>query len=130
MSLQRNVLFLSLAASALLCATAARAECVSPGLLGRGGKPCNGCRYEGTMSTTRDHACDRPWITDASDTIVITGNRVTQRAKHGIAGASTNTWAYQPAPGFVGTDDFTTEAHFKRESESGSFTVHWTVTVH
>jgi hypothetical protein len=129
MSFRKIALLFSLAASALLCTAAARAECISPGLLGHGGKPCNGCRYEGSMSTTRDHACDRPWITDASDTIMITSNRVIQRAKHGIAGASANTWAYQPARGFVGTDDFTTEAHFKRDNETGSFVVHWTVTV-
>ena len=129
MSFRKIVLIFSLVTSALLCATAARAACLSPPLMGHGGKPCNGCRYEGSMSTSPGQACDRPWITDASDTIIITSNRVTQRAKHGIAGASSNTWAYQPAAGFVGTDDFTTEAHFKRDNETGSFTVHWTVTV-
>ena len=123
-----RILF-STAAFTLLGASAARAECVSPPLLGHGGKPCNGCRYEGSMSTSRGQSCDRPWIIDSSDTMVITANRVTQRARHGIAGASTNTWAYQPAPGFSGTDDFTTEVHFKRGGEAGSFTVHWTVTV-
>jgi hypothetical protein len=125
----KSVLIAGLAASALLCTTAARAACLSPPLLGHGGKPCNGCRYEGAMSTSRGQACDRPWITDPTDTIAIISNRVTQRAKHGIAGASANTWAYQPAPGFVGTDDFSTEARFKRDNESGSFIVHWTVTV-
>ena len=129
MSFRNSVLITLLAAPAALYATTARASCLSPPLMGHGGKPCNGCRYEGTMSTTRGQACDRPWITDVSDTIIITSNRVTQRAKHGIAGASSNTWAYQPAPGFVGTDDFTTEAHFKRDNEAGAFTVHWTVTV-
>lgn len=129
MSFRKIALIFSSAASALLCATSARATCLSPPLMGHGGKPCNGCRYEGSMSTSRGQACDRPWITDASDTIIITSNRVTQRAKHGIAGASSNTWAYQPAPGFVGTDDFTTEARFKRDNETGSFVVHWTVTV-
>jgi hypothetical protein len=128
MSFHTYALIFALGACALFGVSGARAECVSPGVLGPGGKPCNGCSYEGKMSTTRGQACERPWIIDRTDTMV-TSNRVTRRAKHGIAGANANTWAYQPGPGFVGTDDFTTVAHFKRDGAPGSFTVHWTVTV-
>lgn len=124
----------ALAGAGLSATLPARAECVSQGFA-PGGTLCNGCRYEGSMSVSRGHACERPYRPTAPggmgalSTTVIVSNRVVQRAKHGIAGASSNTWAYQPAPGFVGTDDFTTEARFQTGGQTGTFTVHWTVTV-
>ncbi len=87
------------------------------------------------MITSRGQACERPYQptafggASAVNTMVVLSNRVVQRAKHGVAGASGTTWAYQPAPGFVGTDDFATEARFQRGNETITFTVHWTVTV-
>ena len=124
----------ALAAACLSAPRTARAECVSPPFL-PGGTPSNGARYEGVMSTSRSKACERPYQPTAPggagslNTMVIVSNRVVQHAKHGIAGASSNMWAYQPAAGFTGTDDFVTEARFQRGNEAGTFTVHWTVTV-
>lgn len=134
--MHHRTLLISCAAAAcwLLTALSARAECVSAPFLS-GGTPCNGCRYEGAMSTSRGQACERPYQPSAPggagaiNTVVVVSNRVVQRAKHGIAGASATTWAYQPGPGFVGTDDFVTEARFQRGNETITFTVHWTVTV-
>ena len=57
------------------------------------------------------------------------GNRIVQRAKHGIAGANGTTFAYQPSKGYTGTDDFAVEVDFRQGKETGKFVVHFAVTV-
>ena len=124
-------LTIALAGIALLPVSLARAECVAPGF-NPSGKFCNGCRYEGTMSTSRDQVCERPYKprADAGMPIVqIIGHRLLQRASHGIAGISGIAMAYAPAKGFVGKDEFTVEVDYRQGNESGKFTVHWNVNV-
>jgi len=91
---------------------------------------CNGCRYESRMIVTRDTACERPYRPFATGRIVeIVSNRVVQRARHGIAGASGNTFAYRPEKGYVGPDEFVVEAAYRQDKDAGKFYVHFTVTV-
>lgn len=115
--------------------TTGHAECVSPGF-NPSGTFCNGCKYEGAMSMSRDQTCVRPYSpggaglgASATNPMSILSNRVVQRAKHGIAGANGNTFAYSPGKGYTGTDDFVVEVAYKQGNESGKFTIHWNVTV-
>src|SRR5215468_6055154 len=79
---------------------------------------CNGCRYESRMVVTRDTACERPYRPYATGRVVeIVSNRVVQRARHGIAGASSNTFAYKPEKGYVGPDEFVVEAAYRQDKE-------------
>jgi hypothetical protein len=122
------------AAAAGLAATSARADCALPGF-NISGVFCNGCRYEGSMSLSRDEVCERayrpvgpgtnPSVTPAQ----ILSNRIVQRARHGIAGVSLNTLAYSPSKGFVGEDEFVVEAKYRQAQQTGTFTVHFRVTV-
>ena len=119
----------------LVVPTFARAECVSPGF-NPSGVFCNGCKYEGAMSMSRDQTCARVYSpggaglgTGTVNPMSILSNRVVQRAKHGIAGANGNTFAYSPGKGYTGTDDFVVEVAYKQGNESGKFTIHWNVTV-
>jgi hypothetical protein len=57
------------------------------------------------------------------------GHRILQRAKHGIAGFNGLTFAYEPAKGYVGKDDFTVEVDYRQFGQNGKFIVHWNVTV-
>ncbi len=83
------------------------------------------------MSMARDQTCARVYNPGgaAVKPMSILSNRVIQRARHGIAGANGNTFAYSPNKGFVGTDEFVVEVAYKQGSENGKFTVHWNVTV-
>ena len=119
-----------LASVGCLWAGVAHGECNSPGFNPSPNGFCNGCRYEGSMVVTRDTACERPYRPYATGRLVqIVGNRVVQRARHGIAGASGNTFAYKPENGYVGPDDFMVEVAYRQENQSGKFFVHFTVTV-
>jgi len=119
----------ALAAAALL-STAAHAECVAPGF-NPAGNFCNGCRYEGNMSMSRDQPCERPYTQGGGMTVAmeLRGHRIVQRARHGIAGVSGIAMAYAPDKGFVGRDDFTVEVDFRQGTVTGKFYVHWNVVV-
>ena|SRR5436309_3490982 len=124
-------LTVALVGASLLPVTAVRAECVAPGF-NPSEKFCNGCRYEGTMSTSRDQVCERPYRPRALSgipVVQITGHRVIQRATHGVAGISGIAMAYAPGKGFVGKDEFAVEVDYRQGNDSGKFTVHWNVTV-
>jgi hypothetical protein len=129
MTSQRCILVLALA-GLWLFPTIANAECVAPPI-NTSGTFCNGCRYEGAMSMSRDQPCERPYragsITYAA--VEVFGHRIIQRAKHGIAGVSGATMAYSPAKGYVGKDEFTVEVDFRQGTERGKYYVHWNVTV-
>ena len=86
------------------------------------------------MSMSRDQVCERPNTPGALgssslNALSFISERITQRAKHGVAGASGNSMAYAPAKGFVGRDEFTVEVEFRQGQETGKYYVHWTVTV-
>lgn len=118
-------------ASLLLTVRLADAECIAPGF-NPSGRFCHGCRYEGTMTTPHDQVCERPYTPKAppgTPVVQITGHRVIQRAKHGIAGVSGLVMAYAPDKGFVGKDEFIVEIDYRQGSETGKYTVHWNVTV-
>ena len=81
------------------------------------------------MTVGRDQACERPYRPNGPAHAAILGNRVVQRAKHGIAGVNGNVFAYQPSKGFAGSDDFTVEVNYKQGNATGKFFVHFAVTV-
>jgi hypothetical protein len=113
-----------------LWAGVAHGECNSPGFNRSPSGFCNNCRYEGSMVVTHDTACERPYRPHTSGrTVQIVSNRVVQRARHGIAGASGNVFAYKPEKGYVGSDDFTVEVAYRQDNEAGKFFVHFAVTV-
>ena len=121
----------------LVMPTTGHAECVSPGF-NPSGTFCNGCKYEGAMSMSRDQTCVRPYSpgatglgTGIANPMTILSNRVIQRAKHGIAGANGNTFAYCCCRQGIYRD-----GRFRRRGrlqaghrERGKFTIHWNVTV-
>jgi hypothetical protein len=107
---------------------AAHAECTSPGF-NPSGHFCNGCAYQGTMIVTRDQACERPYRPNGNTPIQFLGNRVVQRARHGVAGVNGTTFAYMPGKGYTGSDDFTVEVNYRQQGDAGKFRVHFTVTV-
>jgi hypothetical protein len=107
----------------------ALAECTSPGF-NPGGDFCNNCRYEAVLTVGRDQACERPYRPNGPAHAAILGNRVVQKAKHGIAGINGNVFAYQPSKGYAGSDDFTVEVNYRQGNETGKFFVHFAVTVH
>lgn len=105
------------------------AECTSPGF-NPTSSWCNGCTYEGSMAVQRDQPCERPYRpARTSAPIEFLNNHVTQRAKHGIAGVEGNTFAYSPAKGYVGPDDFTVMMNYRLGKDTGKFFVHFAVTV-
>ena len=106
----------------------AEADCISPGF-NPGSKFCDDCTYEGSMMLSHDQVCERPYNPSSSSPIEIMSNRIVHRAKHGIAGVNGNTFAYSPAKGFVGQDEFLVEVRYKQAGQSGKFFVHWTITV-
>lgn len=88
------------------------------------------------MTMSRDEVCERPNTPNpggggASSLSVLEflSERITQRAKHGVAGASGNTMAYAPAKGYVGKDEFTVEVEYRQGQQTGKYYVHWNVTV-
>jgi len=130
------VLLLSSIAVAGLLPRVANAECVSPPLFAGGGTFCNGCKYEASMSMSRDQTCSRAYSpgarglgTSSSTPVEFLSSRISQRARHGVAGVNGTTFAYNPGKGFSGADDFMVEVAYRQGSESGKFTIHWTVTV-
>ena len=106
----------------------ALAECTSPGF-NPGRDFCNNCRYEAVLTVGRDQACERPYRPNGPAHASIVGNRVVQRAKHGIAGVNGNVFAYQPNKGYAGSDDFTVEVNYHQGNETGKFFVHFSVAV-
>jgi hypothetical protein len=128
MILKISALSLAAFAALLLSAAVAQAACVTAPF-NPAGNFCNGCRYEGTMGTSRDEPCERPYNQQGRVAVELLGHRVIQRAKHGVAGVSGMGMAYAPAKGYVGKDEFTVEVDFRQGSESGKFYVHWNVTV-
>jgi hypothetical protein len=126
MDFKTGLLSAILAAAWLVSATTTHAACLSPGF-NPTGVFCNGCRYEGSMSMSRDEACERFYRTQG--TAQFLSNRVIQRARHGIAGANGNTFAYKPAKGYVGPDEFTVKVNYRQGSDVGVFFVHWNVLV-
>jgi hypothetical protein len=112
----------------LLAPAFANADCVSPGF-NPSGMFCNGCTYEGAMMLNRDQPCERPYMPAGPNPMQVLGNRVVQRAKHGIAGANGNTFAYAPSRGYVGSDEFIVEVSYRQGTEQGKFRVHWSITV-
>jgi hypothetical protein len=104
------------------------AECLAPGF-NPSGQFCNGCRYQATMTTSRDQVCERPYRPNGTPTVQILGHRVIQRAKHGVGGINGLTMAYAPGKGFVGKDEFTVQVDYRQGPDMGKFTVHWNVTV-
>ena len=113
----------------LLPAVSAHATCISPGF--NPGVPhfCNGCRYEGTMRMARNETCERPYRPSPGMVVQFLSHRLVQHAKHGIAGLNGTTFAYQPAKGFSGTDDFAIEVNYRDSNNTGKFTVHWNIDV-
>src|SRR5262245_13798353 len=126
MNLRTGFLSATLAAAWLLSATTTNAACVSPGF-----NPsdifCNGCTYQGSMGMSRDEACERVYRARGAEQIL--SNRVVQRARHGIAGANGNTFAYKPSTGYVGPDEFTVKVDYRQGNEVGAFFVHWNILV-
>ena len=128
----RSALFVAtLCATWFTCALAAQADCLSPGF-NTSGTFCNGCKYEGSMTMARDQTCERayhppPQTKDIPPEFL--SNRVVQRAKHGVAGANANSFAYAPSKGYVGQDDFVVEVAYRQGKDTGKFSVHWHVVV-
>jgi hypothetical protein len=114
----------------LLATTIAHAECTSPGF-NTTGTFCNNCKYEGSMSVTRDQPCQRPYrpYSPNAPSAQFLSNRVIQRASHGVAGANGTTFAYMPAKGYTGPDEFAVEVAYRQGQDTGKFTVHFTVAV-
>jgi hypothetical protein len=106
----------------------AHASCVAPGF-NPNGQFCNGCKYEGAMSVSHDSACERPYDARGNTPIEFLGHRVVARARHGIAGLNGTTFAYAPAKGYVGPDDFAIEVSYRQAGQPGKFVVHWNVVV-
>ncbi len=75
----------------------------------------------------RDETCER--VYHPRFLAELLSNRVVRRAKHGIAGANGNTFAYSPFKGYVGPDDFTVEVGYRQGTEVGKFLVHWNIVV-
>ena len=125
----RNTLFAAATATVWSASLMpAQASCVAPGF-NPSGQFCNGCKYEGAMAVTHDSACERPYDPRGNAPIEFLGHRVVARAKHGIAGLNGTTFAYAPAKGYVGPDDFTIEVDYRQNGQPGKFTVHWNVVV-
>jgi len=104
------------------------AVCVAPGF-NPAGNFCNGCKYEGAMSVPRDQVCERPFDSGRANPIEFLGNRVLSKARHGIAGLNGTVFAYAPAKGYVGSDEFAIEVAYRQNGQTGKFIVHWNVTV-
>lgn len=86
------------------------------------------------MIVQRDQPCERPYRSNLGSSasvqiIEFHDNRITQRARHGIAGVEGNTLAYAPSKGYVGADEFTVLMNYRRGKETGNFHVHFSVTV-
>ena len=83
------------------------------------------------MTMAHDQTCERIYHPppQTKDIIEFLSNHVVQRAKHGIAGANANTFAYAPSKGFVGQDDFTVLVAYRQGKDTGTFSVHWHIVV-
>ena len=86
------------------------------------------------MIMPHDQVCERPNAPvqgggQSVNMLEFLSERITQRARHGVAGASGNAMAYAPAKGYVGKDEFTVEVTFRQGQQGGKYSVHWNVTV-
>ncbi len=124
----RSLLAISPVAVWLSSVIPAHAACVAPGF-NPSGNFCNGCKYEGAMSVARDQVCERPYDSRGSNPIEFLGHGVLDRAKHGVAGLNGTTFAYAPAKGYVGPDEFTIEVAYRQNGQAGKYIVHWNVVV-
>jgi hypothetical protein len=131
-----HVLLFSCIAMVSLLPGAANADCDGPPIFAGGGTFCNGCKYEASVTMARDQTCSRAFSPGArglgasiANPVEFLGSRISQRARHGVAGVNGTTFAYNPGKGYSGTDDFTVEVAFRQGRESGNFTIHWVVTV-
>ena len=115
----------------LIVPAVARAECISPGF-NPSGHFCDGCTYEGSMSLSKDQTCTRVYTgagPSSQNRVALYDHRLIERARHGIAGLNGNTFAYAPAKGYVGKDEFIIEVLYRQDGKYGKFRVHWNVTV-
>jgi len=124
-----STLAASVTAMLLTSAAAAWGECVSPPLLSM--VWCNNCRVEGAMATGRDEPCVRAFNPRAQSTTMVEllAARISQKAQHGVAGSNLTSFAYAPAKGFVGRDEFVVEVSYRQGKETGKVYVHFDVTV-
>jgi hypothetical protein len=95
----------------------------------KGAMPCNNCKYEASLGVNRDQPCERTLSAVLMGDLQYLGNRITQRAKHGVAGITGNALAYLPAKGYIGPDDFDLVMDYRNNKEVGKYFVHFTVTV-
>jgi len=120
-------LFAALAGLAVL-PELANAECSAPGF-NPSGVFCDGCRYEGYMTLPPDQTCLRPYTGTSANALELVDHRLVERAKHGVAGLNGNTFAYAPAKGYTGKDEFIIEVLYRQFGKYGKYFVHWNVTV-
>ncbi len=95
---------------------------------------CNHCLYEATIDVARNETCERHSIAPGRGTTNVTVEyidaRISERAKHGIAGANGNVIAYHPNKDYVGKDDFVKEVVYRQNGQIGRYSVRYFVTVH
>jgi hypothetical protein len=90
---------------------------------------CNDCRTDGTLAVSRDQPCERPFRLKATDNVEMIAIRISERAKHGVAGSNGSMIAYAPSKGFVGHDDFVIEIRYRQRTDAGKAFVHFAVSV-
>ena len=122
-----NFRLLYLVAIGFLWPVHARAECTSAGITNF--SFCNNCRATGVIAVDRDHTCERPLNPRANDGSQIDSVRISRQAKRGRAGMNGYSLAFNPAKGFVGTDQFEIEVNWRRASEAGKVFITFDVTV-
>src|SRR5579871_492973 len=96
----------------------AAATCYATGFSAATGGYCDGCQYHGVLTTGRNEPCDKQFQqpgSGAAADIVYLGARISQKAKHGLAGAGGNAVAYRPDKDYVGSDEFTVEGELQAE---------------
>jgi hypothetical protein len=93
---------------------------------------CDGCEYNGTMSVKPNEICERSGTAPSGRTgvdFVFLDGRILQKAKYGIARASSGTVAYKPAVDFIGTDDFIAEYVCRENGKLIRYKIHYNVRV-
>jgi len=94
------------------CCTAAASECAGPATRWQ---LCSRCTFETFKRTKRDTPCEIP-ISLGSAADVLLSQHLVSRPSHGVAGQSGSAYAYSPAKGFVGQDNFKMERVFLKGS--------------